>query len=203
MIKLFGSPVSTCTRKVLTTLAETNTQYEFNLVDLAKGEHKQEAHLARQPFGQIPTIDDDGFRLFESRAICRYINAKSDGKLVPTDLKQRALMDQWASVEQSNFSPSAMKFIYHYTFKRPQEDAVLEQANKMPDTVYAAISRPLAKSPFLTGEHFSIADIGYMPYIEYMLASPAKTIMEKYPNVVAWWERVSKRASWQKVTAKA
>ena len=203
MIKLYGSPVSTCTRKVLTTLAETNTPYEFNLVDLGKGEHKQEAHVARQPFGQIPTIDDDGFKLFESRAICRYINAKVDGKLVPTDLKQRAILDQWASVEQSNFSPSAMKFIYHYTFKRAQGDAVLEQANRMLDTVYAAISKPLAKSPYLTGEHFSLADIGYMPYIEYMLTSPAKATMDKHPHVVAWWERISKRASWLKVTGKA
>src|SRR4051812_27578453 len=128
MIKLFGNPMSTCTRKVLTALAETATPYEMTVIDLGKGEHKQEPHLSRQPFGQIPTIDDDGFKLYESRAICRYVSAKHGDKLVPTDPKQRALMDQWASIEQSNFSPAAMKFIYHHVFKRPQDPAVLEAA---------------------------------------------------------------------------
>ena len=107
MIKLYGNPMSTCTRKVLTVLAETGTPYELTLIDMGKGQHKQEAHLARQPFGQIPTIDDDGFTLYESRAICRYLNAKFAGALVPTDLQQRARMDQWLTGEQFNFSPNA------------------------------------------------------------------------------------------------
>ncbi len=47
-MKVYGHPMSTCTRKVLMTLAETNTPYEFTLVDFAKGEHKQEPHTARQ-----------------------------------------------------------------------------------------------------------------------------------------------------------
>jgi hypothetical protein len=53
MIKVFGHPASTCTRKVLMTLAETNTPFELTTIDFAKGEHKQQPHLSRQPFGQI------------------------------------------------------------------------------------------------------------------------------------------------------
>ena len=49
MLKIFGHPASTCTRKVLMTLAETNTPFEMNVVDFAKNEHKAEAHLRRQP----------------------------------------------------------------------------------------------------------------------------------------------------------
>ena len=74
MLKIFGSPMSTCTRKVLMTLAETNTPYELTTIDFAKGEHKAQPHLGRQPFGQIPAIDDEGFAMFESRAICRYVD---------------------------------------------------------------------------------------------------------------------------------
>jgi glutathione S-transferase len=202
MIKLFGHPMSTCTRKVLTTLAETETPYELSLVDLGKGEHKKEPHLSRQPFGQIPTIDDDGFTLYESRAICRYLNAKASGTLVPTEPQQRARMDQWMSVEQSNFSPNAMKFVYHYAFKRNQDAAVLEAAGAMLDKVYATLSAPLSKSPFLAGESFSLADIGYMPYIEYMQGSPAQATLEKYDSVLAWWKRVSGRASWAKAVGR-
>jgi glutathione S-transferase len=198
MIKLFGNPMSTCTRKVLTVLAETETPFELSLVDLGKGEHKQEPHLSRQPFGQIPTIDDDGFTLYESRAICRYLNAKAGGKLAPTDLKQRARMDQWSSVEQSNFSPNAMKLVFHYAFKRTQDPAVLESASNMIDKVYETLAAPLSSSPFLGGEAFSLADIGYMPYIEYMQGSPAHTTLQKYESVFAWWNRVSTRPSWLK-----
>lgn len=203
MIQLFAHPGSTCSRKVLTTLAETSLPYELHVVDLSKGEHKQAEHLSRQAFGQIPTIDDDGFALFESRAICRYLAAKANSTLLPTDLKQRALMDQWLSVEQSNFSPNAMKFVYHYLFKRPQEEAVLGAAAAMIEKTYAALSKPLETNEYLVGDQFTIADIGYMPYIDYIAGSPAGEIMAKYPHVLAWWSRVSARPSWRKVTGRA
>ncbi len=202
MIQIYGAAGSTCTRKVLTALIETNTPYELNPVDLAKREHKQEPHLSRQPFGQIPTIDDEGFKLFESRAICRYLSAKSGDQLVPVTLQGRALMDQWLSVEQSNFSPNAMKFIYHYTFKREQEAAVLESAESMIATAFAVLSVPLATQPFLAGDKFTLADIGFMPYLEYLEMSPIKAKLEQYPHVRAWWGRLRERDSWRKVTGR-
>jgi glutathione S-transferase len=203
MIQLYGSAGSTCTRKVLTALLETNTPYELIPIDFAKAEHKQPPHLARQPFGQVPAIDDDGFLLFESRAICRYLSAKANDQLVPVTLRERALMDQWSSVEQTNFSPHAMKFVYQYVFKRPQEPAVLEAAEAALHKALAALSTPLAINQFLTGERFSIADIGYMPYLEYLEVTPMKEKIAQYPHVLAWWGRLRERASWQKVSGRA
>lgn len=202
MIKLFGNPGSTCTRKVLTVLAETQMPYELTVVELAKGEHKQPAHVARQPFGQVPAIDDDGFELYESRAICRYLSAKANSTLTPSSLQERALMDQWLSVEQSNFSPHAMKSVYHYLLKRPQEPAVLEQAGKLVELAYEVLSRRLAAAEYLVGSQFTLADIGFMPYIEYMQFTPAKVLLEKYPHVLAWWQRVSERPSWRKAAGR-
>jgi glutathione S-transferase len=202
MIKVFGHPASTCTRKVLMTLAETETPHELVLVDLAKGEHKQPEHLARQPFGQVPVLDDDGFRLFESRAICRYLSSKAGDKLVPRDAKQRGVMEQWLSVEQSNYSPAAMKLIFQHVFKRPQDAAALEQAGKMLEQSYEALSVPLASGPFLLGEQLTLADIGYMPYLEYLEATPAKDVVQKYPKVAAWWKRLAERPTWRKVVGR-
>lgn len=201
MIKLYGNPLSTCTRKVLTALFETGTPYEMHVIDFAKREHKQEPHLSRQPFGQIPAIDDDGFMLFESRAICRYISAKSGDKLVPATIKERALMDQWSSVEQSNFSAPAMKFVYHFVFRRPQEQAVLDAALASLETAFSALEKPLTSQPFLAGEKFTIADIGYMPYLDHLVKMPeVKAKLEKYPHVESWWGRLRERESWRKVT---
>ena len=203
MIQLYGSPGSTCTRKVLTALLETSTPYQLNVVDLAKREHKQEPHLSRQPFGQVPAIDDDGFVLFESRAICRYISAKAGDRLIPNTLKERALMDQWSSVEQSNVSPHAMKFVYHYIFKRTQEPAVLEAAEAALEKAFAALSKPLATQSFLVGGTFTIADLGHMPYLEHLGNTPIQAKLEQFPHVVAWWQRLRERDSWRKITGRA
>src|SRR5262245_37977023 len=109
-MKIYGHPMSTCTRKVLTVLAEKGHEAEFVLVDLLKGEQKQPDHLARQPFGVVPVLDDNGFRIYESRAIIRYLDEKLGGtSLTPTDMVGRALMNQWMSVEQSYLAPPAVK----------------------------------------------------------------------------------------------
>jgi glutathione S-transferase len=202
MITIYGNPMSTCTRKVLMTLAETNTPFEMKVVDLGAAEHKQDTHLKHQPFGRIPALDDGGFELFESRAMCRYINEKASGKLVPSDIKGRAKMEQWISIETSEFTPNAMKFIYHFAFKRPQEPVVLEAAGKALETVCGVMEKELAKTPFLAGSELSLADICFMPYFEYTMGSPAKDIFAKHPRVMAWWNKVSERPTWRKVAGK-
>jgi glutathione S-transferase len=202
MIKLYGSPFSTCTRKVLATLVETKTPYEFTVVDFAKGEHKQQPHLSRQPFGQVPAIDDDGFALYESRAICRYLSEKADSALTPRNPQQRAKMEQWLSVETSNFTPHAMKFIYNDIFKRPQEPAVLEAANAGLEHCLKVVSETLNGSTYLVGDQFTLADIGFMPYVEYLMSIPASETLKKYPAFIAWWGRVSERPSWKVATGK-
>jgi glutathione S-transferase len=201
MLKIFGNPMSTCTRKVLMTLAETNAPFELTVVDFAKGEHKAPANLARQPFGRIPALDDDGFELFESRAMSRYL-AEKGGKLVPADAKSRAKMEQFISVETSEFTPAAMKFIYQYVFGRPQEPGVIEAAGKALDTTVAVLDKQLAAHAFLAGNDFSLADVVYMPYFEYVMATPGKDILAKHPHVMAWWNKVSERPTWRKVATK-
>jgi glutathione S-transferase len=203
MLKVFGHPASTCTRKVLMTLAEIRTPYEMVTVDFTIQEHKKQPHLGRQPFGQIPAIDDDGFALYESRAICRYLSERYSGSLVPADIKARALMEQWISIETSNFTPSAMKFIYHDVFKRPQEPAVLETAAKSVDTALRVMDARLGESPFVAGPQLSLGDVCFMPYFEYAMLTPVKGMVAKYPHVSAWWSKVSERPTWQKAIGRA
>ena len=121
VLKLHGNPNSTCTKRVVTVLTELNIPYELVVVDFAKGEHKAPAFTAVQPWGQVPYLDDDGFKLFESRAICRYLAVKYGGigKLIPdpADVQKTALFDQGASIEQSNFDPYASGLAYEIVFK--------------------------------------------------------------------------------------
>jgi len=201
-MKIYGHPMSTCTRKVLTTLAETNTEAELVVIDFAKGEHKQPEHVARQPWGKVPTLDDDGFTMYESRAMCRYINDKAGGKLVPADARGRGMMEQWISIEYSYFTPPSMKYVYQYIFKREQEASVLETAQKELEVAMPVIEAHLAKHQYFAGAEFSIADITYMPYVEYAINTPAKDIYSKFPHFMAWWNRVSERPSWRKIAGR-
>ncbi len=203
MIKVYGHPMSTCTRKVLMTLAETGLPYELSVVDFAKGEHKQEQHVRRQPFGRVPALEDDGFELFESRAICRYISDKASARLVPGDIKAKAKMEQWISVETSEFSAHAMKFVYEFVFKRQQEASVLEAAGKGLELTCGVLNKQLGQTPFLAGSEFTLADIVFMPYIDYGMTTPVREIFAKYPHFTTWWNTIGARPSWKKATGKA
>jgi glutathione S-transferase len=202
-MKIYGDPLSTNTRKVLTTLAELDMAHEFVHVDFARGEHKHAAHLERQPFGQMPALDDDGFVLYETHAMCRYLDARAGGRLLPSDLKSRALADQWMSVESANFSAHAMKFVYHYLLRVEQAADVLGRAGAGLDQALGILAKELTAKPYIAGQGFTLADICYMPYFEYALLTPAREHFEKYPSTVTWWARVQDRPSWRKVVGRA
>lgn len=72
VLKLYGSAMSTS--RVLVTILEKELPYEFILIDIAKGDQKSEEYRKLQPFGKVPVLDDDGFLIFESRAICKYLD---------------------------------------------------------------------------------------------------------------------------------
>ena len=121
VLKLYGNPHSTCTQRVLTVLHELSIPHELVVIDFAKGEHKAPAFLAVQPFGQVPYIDDDGFKLFESRAIARYLALKYGGvgTLIPSpsDVRKTALFEQAASIELTNFDPAAFGLAFENVIK--------------------------------------------------------------------------------------
>jgi glutathione S-transferase len=208
-MKLYGHPASTCTRKVLMTLAEKNATFEMNVLDFAKADHKSASHLARQPFGQMPVIDDNGFVLYESRAICRYLDETLPGtRLAPTDAKTRAVMEQWISVETSNFTPNAMIIIYAALFgpmlmgKPVDAEKVAEGRTKLAPVLDILATR-LGETPFLAGAEFTLADVGYMPYVDYLYAAQCGDLIESRPALAKWWHGISDRKSWKVATGKA
>jgi glutathione S-transferase len=204
-MKVYGHPASTCTRKVVCALAEKGVDYEFVLVDIMKGESKSPEHLARQPFGVVPVLEDDGFVLYESRAILRYLNAKLGG-LAPTDAKDLGVMEQWISVEQSYFSPPAMKAILEIFFSPMKgttpDPEVIAKGKADAAKALDVLERALVGKEWIAGS-FSIAEITYAPYFQYLFDTGCGDIVKERPNVAAWWNRISERPSWQKAIGKA
>jgi glutathione S-transferase len=206
-MKVYGHPMSTCTRKVLATLAEKGATAEFELVDITKGQQKTPEFLARQPFGVVPVLEDDGFQLYESRAIIRYLDAKLPGtSLTPSDLKERALMEQWISVESSNFSPPAMKAVLEIFFAPMRgttpNQATIDEGKAGAAKALEVLDRALAGKEYLAGNQFSLAEVTYLPYFQYLFDTGLGDIVKDRANVMAWWGRISERPSWQKALGK-
>jgi len=191
-------------------MAEKEEKVDFVVVDIMKGEHKQPAHLARQPWGQIPAIEDGDFQLFESRAIIRYLAEKFSNKgpeLIPKDAQAKALMEQQISVETSNVTPHVMKLVYQYIFNpmqgKPQDAKVIEEATVAVGKAFDIYEEFLKKHKFLGGNSFGLADIGNAPYFEYLAQSPGVSLIEARPHLAAWWKATSSRPAWQQAIGKA
>ena len=200
-MKIYGSLGSTCTRRVLTVFAEKAANYELIPIDLSKGEHKQAAHYQRHPFGVIPVLEeDDGFRLYESRAIMHYLDLRLPGiELTPKSVHEHGLMAQWISVEASYFSSPSLRILKQLLWSnQPPDNTVISEAQKEIQHVLAVLEPVLKFNVYLAGEDFSLADITYMPYFDYLLKVKAMDL-SAYPAVQAWWERISQRPSWIKV----
>jgi len=201
-LALYGMGGSTCTQRCLMSCIENGAEFEIKTVDLRKGEHKQPAHLARQPFGQIPALDDSGFIVYESRAIARYINSTKGNKLVPSDEKQKAIMEQWISLEQGTITPEISGIVGQRIFApmfggQCDEAAVKKHVEKI-KTGLDVMEAHLASNKYLSGGDFSLADVFFMPYTGLLMATPEKTLVESRANISAWWKRCSERESWTK-----
>jgi glutathione S-transferase len=190
---------------VLTVLHEKNIAYELVTVNIMKGEQKTPEHLARQPYGKVPVLQDGDFHLYESQAICRYLDKKSGAKLVPADLKQAALVDQWVSNFSSYYNDNIMKIVFQRLFSKfrgvQPDEAVCAKALEDLHQTLPILDKHLAHHQFVAGE-FSFADVMGMPFFNYLFPTPeGKIIFEQYKHVREWFVRVGERPSWQKIRA--
>lgn len=204
-MKIYGHPGSTCTRKVLTVLLEKQATFDFEIVDLAKREQKAPANLKRHPFAVVPTLEDAGFWLYESRAIIRYLDRRLPGEaLTPTDAHGFARMEQFISVEQSYFSGPAMVLVGELLMAPQRGNTTdmtkVENATPKLKAAMEVLDRHLNQNPFFAGERFSLADISFMPYVEMLKQTNlGQRMLSERVSLSGWWDRVSARPSWQAV----
>lgn len=204
-MKVYGNPRSTCTRKVLALLNERQAPFELVVVDLASREQKSEAHLARHPFGVVPVLEEpDGFRLYESRAILRYLDRTLPGaKLTPEDPRAFARMEQLVSIEQSYFSPGALTILKASWGRAGFGPEQVEAARPVVAKALDVADRALAEAPYLAGEAFTLADLSWMPYVEGLLGTDHRGLIVDRPNVARWWAQVGERPAWKQVVGRA
>jgi len=209
VLKIHGHPQSTCTRRVIAVAKEKNIEYEIHTVDWINREYKTAGYMEKQPFGQMPYIDDDGLIFFESRAICRYIATKfaSQGTPLlpdPSDLTAVIKFEQATSIEAFNFEPFVAEIASEKIFKvirglKPDEERVALATETLKGKLegYESI---LSKQAYLAGDEITLADIFHLPYGS-MLPRAGVDLLENgtYPNVTRWWKELAARPAWQGV----
>ncbi|MEZ5830496.1 MAG: glutathione S-transferase family protein [Dongiaceae bacterium] len=195
MLQILGRISSINVRKVLWTCDEIGIPYEREDWGAGFRSTQDPAYLALNPNGLVPVIKDDGFVLWESNTICRYLAAKHGRTdLLPGETRSRALVEQWMDWVATELNASWRYAFLALSRKDPaytdeaQIAASVQRWNKM----IGILDRQLASTgPFVTGGIFTLADI----LIGLSVHRWRMTPMAKpdYPAVAAFYERLSQR----------
>jgi glutathione S-transferase len=198
---LHGPGYSTYARTARLTLEEKGVAYTLNEVDLLSGKGQAPEHLARQPWGKVPAFEHDGFALFETFAICRYVDEAFPGPaLQPADVKQRARMTQIIQVIDSYAYGAMVGKVFWQEAIVPMQggtaDAATVAAGAEASAKALGVIEGLMGGDLLCGGAVTLADLHLVPVVEYFRMAPTGApIFAKHAKLVAWWDRMNQRGT--------
>jgi glutathione S-transferase len=202
---VYSIPGSPFGRAVLATLEEKNAAYRLSPV--APGAFRSPEHLARHPFGRVPVLEDDGFRVYETQAILRYLDRVLPTALTPADPQAAARMDQLMGVSDWYLFQGVGNVIGFQRVVGPRllgltpDEAAIEAAMPKAHAVFDELARVLGDQPFFTGEALSLADLMLTPQVAFFKETPEWALLgAPRPNLVAWLERMEARPSMKATT---
>jgi glutathione S-transferase len=186
MLRLHGHELSGNSTKVRLLLDLAGIPYDWVRVDLMKGEHKGEAFLALNPFGQVPVLEDGDTTLADAQAILYYIAARQgDGRWLPTDPLGQARVVRWLSTAAGEVRQGPESAGLHQLFG--VKAMPIERAQEKAAFILDQLERHLSDRLWLECDRPTIADIAVFPYVA--LAGDGGIDLAPYPHVRAWIAR--------------
>ncbi|MBD2345401.1 glutathione S-transferase family protein [Anabaena subtropica] len=179
MLKLYGGAFSRASI-VKWYLEELEVPYEFVLIDMQAGEHRQADYLKINPFGKLPAIADGDFQLWESGAILLYLTDKYGKNSLSPD--ERGILSQWVLFANATLGTG----IFVEANREKEMPRLLTPLNEIFEC-----------QPFLLGNQFSVADVAVgsmLAYIPMML----KLDLSEYPAVVNYIKQITERPAFKK-----
>jgi glutathione S-transferase len=200
-----GIPGSPYVRAALLTLEEKGASYE--LAAMAFGSLKQPPHLSRHPFGRIPAFEHDGWMLYETQAIMRYVDAVVPGpRLQPEEPRAAARMNQlmgitdWYVMPQVS-APITRNRVVAPRFNRPVDEDAIAGAIPNAKVCIAEIGRLLNGHEWMAGDAISLADLLLASHLSmFALAPEGAAILKEHENLGRWLARIEARPSMQATT---
>ena len=198
MLKIWGRKTSSNVQKVMWAIGEMGLAHERIDIGGPFGKNCEPAYLAKNPNGLVPTLEeDDGFLLWESNSILRYLAAKHKSSLEPSDLRSRAQASQWMDWQLSVAAP-AIHPVFWGLVRTPAEDRVQTAIAAGKTKTIAAMTildARLRTAAFVAGDTFSYGDIplGIIAYrvVELVPERPA------LPGFDRWYGELCKRAAFR------
>ena len=229
MLTLYHNDMSVCAQKVRLTLAEKGLAYDARHLNLRAGDQQQPAYLKLNPKGVVPTLVHDDTVVTESIVINEYLDdAFPEQPLKPADPASRARMRWWTKhVDDGVFGATgtvSMSVAFHHQYTQEVIDELTRQRGPgyrqrfenlrkgvdnpaFPDAIKrlakmtADLSAALERGPWLTGSSYSLADIAYAPYVTRLDHLHFNGLIDRYPRVADWYDRMRQRPAYQSALA--
>jgi glutathione S-transferase len=199
-IVVYGVPGSPFVRSVQMGLEEKGVAYRVHA--LGPQDIKGETHLERHPFGRVPAFEHGDFRLYETQAILRYLDAVfPEPPFVPADPRAAARMNQIVGINDWYFFPKVAAVIVFQRIIGPTllgtttDETAIEAAGPAARTCIAELDRLLGPQRFLAGDRLSIADLLLAPQIDFLAATPEGKALLDGTGLKAWLARMNARPS--------
>lgn len=192
-IRILGLRESVYTRIACLALAEKNLGYELQETDVFADTGIPKDYQVINPFGNIPSLLHAGFTLYETTAICRYIDETFDGPaLQPADPRSRGVMNQIISLLDSYAYRRMVWDVYVQRIVLPQEgeqsdEQLISTALTGIRTVLQELERLRGKQQFLCGESISLADLHCYPMLHYFIETPeGRDMLRDFSSLQGW-----------------
>jgi glutathione S-transferase len=200
-IILYGFDGSTYVRTVRMLLAEKKAQYEQVPVHVLKGEPRQPEHLARHPFGKVPVLDYDGFRIIETSAIAPYLDEVLPGpSFTPDNARDRARMRMAMGIIDS-YGYTALVGVagYHLfpEFIGGPDETTRRQAITTSRLVLQELMKLRGSDTFIAGGRPSLGDLYLAPICFYVALTPDAGDVFAVDGFAAWWDQMQTMPSHQ------
>jgi glutathione S-transferase len=198
-MKLYGFPASPNTWKVRAVAAQLGVPLDLELVDITKP--RTAAYLAINPGGRTPTLVDGDLTLPESNAIMQYIASQKPNSLWPNDTRSRAEITRWQCWQLAHWGAEActpltfQRFVKKLLNLGPPDDAVVAKGTEAFNKEAKMLDAHLAKQKYIVGDTLTLADFAVAAAMMY--AKQAEMPLSAYPNLRAWFERVTALPCWR------
>ena len=201
-VELYGYQYSVYSWIARLALEEKGTDYHWIEINPFAPD-VPESYRALHPFKRVPTLVHDGFQIYETGAITRYVDEAFPGpRLQPADPRHRARGSQILSIVDSYaYWPLVRQVFAHRVFRtrlgRPPDVAEVQKGLEAASAVLAALERLVGDTEYLCGTDISLADIHLAPMIGYFaMAEEGDALLKTRPKLAHWWSTMSARPAY-------